>query len=238
MKSKIAPEVKSEVLSKVKGGEAVATLAQSYGISVKTIYGWLRWETTNKISWKEYSKLKKENQTLKEIVEVLTPELQKVKKRQLIEIVQIKVKSATKPLISRLFGLTRKSLYLKSEKETQDELLKTQILDCLAVNPSYGHRRLALALGVGKKRVRRVMRLYGIKTFKRKARWTKKRDKSKPDSGYSNLIRGSCPIVPKVVYAGDFTRPVWNGKRYLLSHIYKFIYQRNSWLVNFHQAHL
>lgn len=81
MKSKIAPEVKSEVLSKVKNGEAVATLASSYGISVKTIYGWLRWETTNKISWMEYSKLKKENQALKEIIGVLTLELQKSKKK-------------------------------------------------------------------------------------------------------------------------------------------------------------
>lgn len=81
MKSKIAPEVKNEVLSKVKTGESVVSLAEKFGISVKTIYGWLRWETTNKVSWMEYSRLKKENQTLKEIVGVLTLELQKVKKK-------------------------------------------------------------------------------------------------------------------------------------------------------------
>jgi len=141
----------------------------------------------------------------------------RLKKRQLIEIIQIKVKSATKSLLSKLFGLTRKSLYLKSEKEIQDELLKNQILDCLLVNPSYGHRRLALALStpefpIGKKRVRRVMRLYGIKPYKRMARWTKKKDKGKPDSGYPNLIKGSCPVRPKIIYVGDFTRLSWNGK--------------------------
>jgi len=81
LKSKIAPEVKNEVLSKVKTGESVVSLAEKFGISVKTIYGWLRWETTNKVSWMEYSRLKKENQTLKEIVGVLTLELQKVKKK-------------------------------------------------------------------------------------------------------------------------------------------------------------
>ena len=134
------------------------------------------------------------------------------KKRQLIEIIQIRVKTATKSLLSKLFGLTRKSLYLKSNSEVKDDLLKNQILDCLAINPSYGHRRLALALEVGKKRVRRVMKLYGIKTYKRKARWSKKRDKGKPDSGFPNLIKGSCPIAPKVVYVGDFTRLSWNGK--------------------------
>jgi hypothetical protein len=117
----------------------------------------------------EYSRLKKENQTLKEIVGVLTLELQKSKKRQLIETVQIKVKSATKSLLSALFGLTRKGLYWESKGGAKDELLKNQILDCLAINPSYGHRRLALALGVGKKRVRRVMRLYGF-IYKRNCR--------------------------------------------------------------------
>lgn len=134
------------------------------------------------------------------------------KKRQLIEIIQIKVKSATKSLLSALFGLTRKGLYWESNSEVKDELLKNQIVDCLSVNPSYGHRRLALALGVGKKRVRRVMRLYGIKPYKRMARWTKKRDRGKPDSGFPNLIKGSCPVRPKIVYVGDFTRLSWNGK--------------------------
>jgi transposase-like protein len=35
LKSKIAPEVKSEVLGKIKGGESVSSLAQSYGIQSK-----------------------------------------------------------------------------------------------------------------------------------------------------------------------------------------------------------
>ncbi len=56
------------------------------------------------------------------------------------------------------------------------------------------------------------MRLYGIRPFKRKVRWSKKRDKGKPPSGYPNLIKGSCPIAPKVVYAGDFTRLKWDGR--------------------------
>lgn len=81
MKPKINNEVKQEILSKVKGGEPVKDIAEKYGISVKTIYGWLRWNTTNRVSWMEYSKLKKENQTLKEIIGVLTLELQKSKKK-------------------------------------------------------------------------------------------------------------------------------------------------------------
>lgn len=96
-------------------------------------------------------------------------------------------------------------------------MLKNQILDCLAVNPSYGHRRIALALSthqylVGKKRVRRVMKLYNIKPYKRKARWSKGLDFKKPSAVYPNLIKDTCPINPNIVFAGDFTHLRWNSK--------------------------
>lgn len=137
----------------------------------------------------------------------------RLKKRTLIEIIEAKVKGATKSLISNLFNLTRKTLYLTSNKvEAKNEILRNQIIDCLAVNPSYGHRRLALALNISKKRARRVMKLYGIKPYKRKARWVKRRDYGNPPSKYLNLIKGGCPIKPNVIFAGDFTRLSWNGK--------------------------
>lgn len=77
------------------------------------------------------------------------------------------------------------------------------------------------------------MKLYGIKTFKRKARWSKRRDRGKPDSGYLNLIKGSCPIAPKVVYAGDFTRLNWNGKTiYLATFIDLFTREIVGWSIS------
>jgi len=85
-------------------------------------------------------------------------------------------------------------------------------LKVLEVNPSYGHRRVALELGIGKKRARRVMKLYGIKPYKRMARWTKKRDYGNPPSKFPNLIKGSCPLRPNVIFVGDFTRLVWNDR--------------------------
>lgn len=81
MKTAIAKEVKEEVLAKIKSGEPAAALAKTYGISVKTIYGWLRWNTTNKVSWIEHLRLKKENRQLKEIIGVLSLEVDKVKKK-------------------------------------------------------------------------------------------------------------------------------------------------------------
>ena len=110
-------------------------------------------------------------------------------------------------------GVSRRAIYYNFDKlQTRDEVLRQQILQVLEANPSYGHRRIAIALGVGKKRIRRVMKLSKIKPYKRKARWGKKKDIGQPDAGYPNLIKGTCPIRPKVVYVGDFTRLSWNGK--------------------------
>lgn len=81
MKKAINKEVKEEILSKVKAGEKVTVLSGQYGVSDKTIYGWLRGRAMHTVSFLEYAKLRKENQVLKEIVGVLTVELEKTKKR-------------------------------------------------------------------------------------------------------------------------------------------------------------
>jgi len=110
-------------------------------------------------------------------------------------------------------GVSRASVYkAKSNLWIRDEFLKDQILQVLSLNPSYGHRRIAIFLGVGKKRVRRVMKLYGIKPYKRRARWRKRRDERRPESEYPNLIKSICPLKPGIVYVGDFTYLRWKGR--------------------------
>lgn len=91
-------------------------------------------------------------------------------------------------------------------------MIKDQILRILSSNPSYGHRRIAIALGMGKKRIRRVMRKFGIKPYKRKARWSKRRDLRRPEAKYQNLIKGSWPIKPGTVLVGDFTHIIHQSK--------------------------
>ena len=84
MKNAIAVEVKEEILTKVKAGEAVSGLARQYGVSDKTIYTWIKGTTTNKVSWLEFAKLRNENKQLKEIIGVLSLEVEKSKKRQML----------------------------------------------------------------------------------------------------------------------------------------------------------
>ena len=81
MKSVISREIKEEILGKVKAGESVKSLSGQYGVSDRSIYAWLKAGAVNNVSFLDYSKLKKENQQLKEIVGVLTYELSKVKKK-------------------------------------------------------------------------------------------------------------------------------------------------------------
>lgn len=78
----IPKSTKEEILGKVKNGETVTNLANQYGISPKTIYGWLRWAATPKISWMEMARLKRENEELKRIIGLITLELERGKKNR------------------------------------------------------------------------------------------------------------------------------------------------------------
>ncbi len=77
----VASEVKSEILSKVKSGEPVITLSRQYGVSYQSIYSWLKSKALGTVSLLEYNRLKNENRQLKEMVGVLSLELEKSKKK-------------------------------------------------------------------------------------------------------------------------------------------------------------
>ncbi len=73
MARRVSKEVKEEILSKVKASERVVDLASQYGVSTKTIYGWLRQDTGEAVvSALEYNKLKRENEELKRLIGELT----------------------------------------------------------------------------------------------------------------------------------------------------------------------
>ena len=79
----VANEVKAEILGKVKTGVRVTELSKQYGVSDKTIYYWLRQQMGREVSFAEYNRIRKENEQLKQILGVLTLELEKVKKKNL-----------------------------------------------------------------------------------------------------------------------------------------------------------
>ena len=74
----IDKSIKDQILAGIKNnGEPVSKLAMEYSVSPKTVYGWLRKQSANDVSFLEYSKLKRENKLLLEIVGQLTLEKNK-----------------------------------------------------------------------------------------------------------------------------------------------------------------
>ena len=73
MGRRIAKEIKTEIMSKIKSGQGVPDLAEQYGVSAKTIYGWLRRDAgEDVVSVLQYNKLKRENEELKRLIGELT----------------------------------------------------------------------------------------------------------------------------------------------------------------------
>lgn len=81
-KYKIAPEVREQIIKRLKEqGASVSELAEEHGISSQTIYGWLGKGVTAPPSVLEVSRLKRENQTLMEIIGRLTVQLSLMEKK-------------------------------------------------------------------------------------------------------------------------------------------------------------
>jgi putative transposase len=81
MYKRIPKEIRNEILAKARAGEKVVALAEQYGISTKTIYGWLSKDSGEEvISVLKYNKLKRENQELKRLLGEITLEMSLGKK--------------------------------------------------------------------------------------------------------------------------------------------------------------
>jgi transposase InsO family protein len=92
----------------------------------------------------------------------------------------------------------------------KDWHLKVRLEEELQIHPSYGSRRLAQALGLCRQRTQRVMRLFGIKPYRRRGR---KWRKSKVSRAYPNLLLTVMPAYANHIWAADFTELVQHGKK-------------------------
>jgi len=124
-----------------------------------------------------------------------------------------KKKRESKTQLAKKLGVSRSSLYYKAKRDEQDEEMKKQILIVLGLNPSYGHKRIALEFKLNNKRIRRVMKKYGIKPYRRRAKsFRKKDDEGKAETKWKNEIITFCPIKPNIVWASDFTYIKFQGR--------------------------
>jgi len=122
-----------------------------------------------------------------------------------------KDKSLSKSAFARQQGISRSSLYYQPVKPQQDWYLKNQIEQILHQYPSYGHRRIALELRINKKKIKRVMNLFGLKPYRRRGRKFRKTKDLSPV--YANLLQQApLPERPEAIWASDFTPIPFHGR--------------------------
>lgn len=114
-----------------------------------------------------------------------------------------------KSALAKETGVSRSTLYYIPKQIQKDWLTKQLIEEALHTHPSYGHKRLAQHLKINKKRVLRVMKIFGIKPYRRTA---KKSFVSKPkDSVYPNYLIHESPRGIGDIWASDFTYIKYHG---------------------------
>ena len=107
-----------------------------------------------------------------------------------------------KTILAEAAQTSRRSLYYVPKQPAKDWETKQLIEAALRHHPAYGHKRLAIHLGINKKRVLRVMKLFGIKPYRR----TVKKYVRKPkDVVFPNLLLSEEPRGLGDIYASDFT---------------------------------
>jgi len=121
----------------------------------------------------------------------------------------------SKTALAKRLGISRSALYYQPKLPVKDLVLKAQIEQVMKKHSAYGHKRIAIELGINKKRVNRVMKLFGIKVKKRR-KWHKKpKDVGTKSMNIPNLILELNIDRLNQVWVSDFT---------YLPYFEKFIY--------------
>lgn len=118
----------------------------------------------------------------------------------------------TKALRARELGVSLRSLYYRPKKPDKDWQLKCQIEEVLRTlgKQSYGSRRIAWHLKINRKRVKRVMNLFGIKAYRRRGKKWKKTKNIKVI--YPNFLLTEYPSYENHIWVSDFTRIPFQNK--------------------------
>ena len=120
----------------------------------------------------------------------------------------------------RLLGISRSGLYYQPKGVSEEDLGLMELIDRQYLAPFYGSRKVVAWLKsqgkwVNRKRIRRLMRMMGLKAIYRRPRT------SQPAAGhrvYPYLLRGMEITRPNQVWAADITYiPMARGFLYLVA---------------------
>jgi putative transposase len=115
-------------------------------------------------------------------------------------------------------GIQRKNIYREWKQPVKDEALKQQIEAVHRQHPAYGHRRIAIHLGINHKRAQRVMATFNLRPPRRHV--TRYSTVSTPHHPYRNLLKEHPPITqPHQVWCSDLSRVDYRGTIWYLATI-------------------
>jgi len=118
----------------------------------------------------------------------------------------------SKKQLARELGISRQSLYYKPKLPEKDLRLKAEIEKVMACHKAYGHKRIALELRINKKRVLRLMKLFGLKPQRTRKKPNKLKDFGQAPMAIPNLVKGIIIDAPNQVWVSDFTYLPYYGK--------------------------
>lgn len=103
------------------------------------------------------------------------------------------VGKTSKTLRARELGISRGTMYYQPKMPEKDWRLKSQIEEVLRKHPSYGSPRIAMKLKRNPKPIERVMKIFGIKAYRRRGKRWKKSQENK-----SNLPKFTTKRISKL----------------------------------------
>ncbi len=117
-------------------------------------------------------------------------------------------KLQNKSQLARELKISRGVLYRDHKMPKKDFEIANKIKQVQEQHPSYGYRRIAIALKINHKRALRVMQLFDLKV-KKKSKIYKKAEKNDQENEnkiqYKNLISNKKITKPNQVWCADFT---------------------------------
>jgi putative transposase len=107
-------------------------------------------------------------------------------------------------------GVYRGVFYYKPKKPDKDWEIKCLIEVTLREHPSYGSRRIAIHLKMNRKKIKRVMNIFGIKAYRRRGMKYKRTKNIK--AVYPNLLLITQPHYENHIWVSDFTHIKFQGR--------------------------
>lgn len=118
----------------------------------------------------------------------------------------------SKSSLAKRLGVSRCSLYYRPKLPAKDLLLKARIEQVMVKHKAYGHRRIALELGINKKRVRRVMKLFNLVVKRKRRKPLKPKDLGQAPTAIPNRVLGLTVEALNQVWVSDFTYLPYFGR--------------------------